>query len=322
MDNIIKKINDEIVTLSQPQYLAALVDLTKDVAEPVPVLKIGDAVMFTRGNISTIGGKPKSKKTFLTVLLTAEYLKTSDTGKVMIIDTEMAKPSTSRTAKRVHRLMNWNTRQNNERLSVLSLREYDYIQRRQLLTEAINTEKPDLVFIDGVRDLTTDFNNIEDSAKVVQIIMELSSRLNCHICVILHENKMNGHLRGHLGAELVNKSETVSQITSDGSISTVQPVYTRNIEFEEFAFKINDEGLPQYSTPPPKIPKNDDLEEVLNMIYETEEHLSPLKLKEKVMLQANVRNSAALERIKKAKEREIIIADENGNYYLTKNPKL
>ena len=111
-------------TLTEPKFKQAIDDLSIEMPDPVAVLKQGDYVIFSRSNISTIGGKAKSRKTFLIVLFAADFLETNDTGKVLIVDTEMAKAHTRKTHKRIHRLMEWDTHQNHERLTVLSLREY------------------------------------------------------------------------------------------------------------------------------------------------------------------------------------------------------
>jgi hypothetical protein len=64
----------------------------------------------------------------------------------------------------------------------------------------------------------------------------------------LHLNKGNDNTRGHLGTELNNKAETVLQITKDEfdkDISSVTTIYIRDIEFEPFASRINENSLPE-----------------------------------------------------------------------------
>ena len=54
--------------------------------------------------------------------------------------------------------------------------------------------------------------------------------------------------RGHIGTELNNKAETVLQITKsqqDGNISEVKAMHIRDREFDPFAFRINDNALPE-----------------------------------------------------------------------------
>ena len=62
----------------------------------------------------------------------------------------------------------------------------------------------------------------------------------------MHQNKGDLNARGHLGTELVNKSETVLAIEKKESsdISVVSAIQCRNKEPEPFAFKIDEEGIP------------------------------------------------------------------------------
>lgn len=61
-------------------------------------------------------------------------------------------------------------------------------------------------------------------------------------------NKGDDNTRGHIGTELNNKAETVLQITKsqqDGNISEVKAMHIRDREFDPFAFRINDNALPE-----------------------------------------------------------------------------
>lgn len=55
---------------------------------------------------------------------------------------------------------------------------------------------------------------------------------------------------GHIGTEMGNKAETVLVISRNATApqySQVQALHIREKEFKPFAFKINDEGLPELS---------------------------------------------------------------------------
>ena len=304
--------------LTEPKYKQAQVDLSIDVPEPVPVLKQGDYVMFSRGNISTIGGKAKSRKTFLIVLFAADFLETNDTGKLLIVDTEMAKAHTYKTARRIHRLMEWDTDRNHERLTVLSLREYAPADRAAIFKEAIEQLRSELIFLDGVRDVVKDFNSVEESTLTVGMLMKLSTEYDCHICSVLHENKGNGQLRGHLGTEVINKSETVLSVTNNGDTSTVEPVYTRNMPFDAFSFRINDDALPEYCDVPVKPAKVDKIRKVFEEILPEGVTLSYSDLGSKIMDTENISRPTAKRRIKDACDAGVIIKTQRGDYYFPK----
>ena len=87
-------------------------------------------------------------------------------------------------------------------------------------------------------------------------IPDWSSQNNCHICSVLHENKTSAKMRGHLGTELINKSETVLSVKKINDTSEVKAEYCRNLDFETFYFCVKD-GLPEYCEPTGQ-PKNED----------------------------------------------------------------
>ena len=69
-----------------------------------------------------------------------------------------------------------------------------------------------------------------------------------HIHTILHQNKGDENARGHIGTELNNKAETVLLVEKDkgnSDISHVSAMHIRAMDFEPFAFCINDRALPE-----------------------------------------------------------------------------
>ena len=76
----------------------------------------------------------------------------------------------------------------------------------------------------------------------------MDGRQKIHIHTVLHQNKNDEHARGHVGTELNNKAEIVMQIEPDKdykSISVVEAIHSRDREFEPFAFRVNDDSLPE-----------------------------------------------------------------------------
>ncbi len=200
----------------------------------------------SRGNLSCIIGKAKSRKTFFITMICAAFstgrlfekfkaLQSSE--KVVLFDTEQGR---YRALKVLNRILHLSGRFDN--LEVLSLRKYSPFERIQIIQEYLQSNKVSIAFIDGVRDLVTDFNNLEKSSELVNELMRLSEVYNCHICTVLHMNKADTNARGHLGTELMNKAETVISISKEkmSSFSDVEPVYTRDIEFTSFQFTVID----------------------------------------------------------------------------------
>jgi len=293
-----------------------LIDLTEDVPEPPPLVSISEIPIFTRGNVSSITGKAKSRKTFLNTLLSQRFLSMNDKCKIIIFDTEMAKFHTQKTVRRIHRLMDWDERTNEyDRLKVFHLRELSTKERLEFIQKAIPLFTPDLVFIDGVKDICSDFNNLSESGDLVNILMRLSSVHNCHICSIIHLNKVDNNARGHLGTELMNKSETVINVTADGDTSSASPEYCRNLPFEKFWFRINENGLPEYCNPELKPKSNDKLKKLFEEVFEKDGCLSYSDLVSMIMDKIKISESTAKRRIKIAIDESIIIKNSEGDYY-------
>ena len=212
------------------------------IPEPEPLLTFGDILVLSRGNVSTVKGKAKARKSFFVAYLIQQVLEQHPEASVLLLDSEQSKTFVYKVLKRVYRLMGW-TVQNN-RLRVLTLREYEVLERRDILIQSIEELKCDLIVLDGGVDIINDFNNAQESKEVAGLLMQLSTEFNCNILNILHEGKTNGELRGHFGAEMLNKSETVFEVVKDGDVSNVLPYATRNASFEEFSFRIDESGLP------------------------------------------------------------------------------
>lgn len=204
--------------------------------------------MFTQGNISTVIGRAKGRKSFFLTLLIAamkgyrdEQFLSAVTGRVGLFDTEQAPYHVWKATKRIEEMVHcWPVG-----LDVFGLRPDNNTDRVNLIESYIYQQEPQIVFIDGIRDLITDINDATQATEVVGKLMKWSYEKNCHICCVLHQNKADENARGHIGTEIVNKSETVISINKiPGTLySEVKSVHTRGHEIKEFQFSIEN-GLP------------------------------------------------------------------------------
>ena len=135
-----------------------------------------------------------------------------------------------------------------ENLDFFCLREYSPSVRVEVIDYALRQNKGyGLVIIDGIRDLMLDINSTGESVEVINRMMEWSSRYDLHIHCVLHLNKGDNNVRGHIGTEMSNKAETVlviSKSNENPGISEVHALHIREKEFKPFAFTINETGLP------------------------------------------------------------------------------
>lgn len=206
------------------------------------------------GGICTIMGKPKSRKTMFLSLLIGNFInpinnygiletKIPDKKKILVFDTEQSRRHVKKIYSRVKSIAQTEDVNN---LLVFSLRQFDPAQRIKLIELVINHIKDAfLVIIDGIRDLVFDINNIAESTMLSSKLLSWSNEKNIHIINVIHQNKSDNNARGHLGAELTNKSDSVITVASiDSKTSIVKATKTRDIEFNTFAFEVDDFGVP------------------------------------------------------------------------------
>lgn len=257
-----------------PKWIRYRVRAGELIEEDEPILMAGKYPFASRGNIQTVIGKPKSCKTFLTsamagACIAGQYLGMTAPNKnlkVLMFDTEQGRSRAQKVQRRVNQMCNFRYNEESNRLEVLSVREADPAERMKALEASMTDIKPDLVILDGVRDLLNDFNSVMESAELVNKLMRLSVNMNCAIVTVIHQNKGDFNARGHLGSELMNKSETVAEVRRADKISTVSPVYCRNEEFEEFSFRINEKVLPELCDIPDDGKRSDPIEALERLI--------------------------------------------------------
>ena len=215
----------------------------------------------TYGNFSFVQAPPKSMKTFFVSLLGSAFCNPKgkytrgmdsfrDNKHFVHFDTEQGEWHAQRVFKRIQWM--------NKGLSLdfyhtFALRKISYRSRIDFIEyylECMREEGKEigLVVIDGVADLVSDANNLEESSAIVQKIMAWTTIYNCHIVTVIHSNNGSDKPTGHLGSFLEKKAETQIQLSRDenklGAI-TVSCKRSRNTPFEQFDFKLDEEGLPK-----------------------------------------------------------------------------
>ncbi len=218
--------------------------------------------IMTKGNISAVIGKPKSRKTTFVKLLAASILKAQQSGKFIIdsppkedeeilywFDTEQGIGHVQKLSEDLQKLSGFTDAYSNLFVQFFRLRMLNTQDRLKWILWVIENlyRKPHFVVIDGLRDLVEDVNDGTEANKVLQSLNAAAEKLNTHILLVLHQNKIDGNARGHLGTELTHKAETV--ISIEKSIqspkhSKVKCAFSRDKEFQPFAFTVDDEGLP------------------------------------------------------------------------------
>lgn len=218
---------------------------------------------FPRGELVAVTGRAKSGKTFLTSILMSLCINTeslsirrieADPLHLLWFDTEQSEESTQEILRdRVLRMCNDPQAVAdflNGHCDVFNVRADFWQDRMPLLEAAILQYRPDLVILDGIRDLVNDINDGVLSQEIIERLMHLASQGECCIVCVLHQNKASEdkNLRGWIGTELTYKSFEVYECEKDAerrSFSWKQ-VMTRKYDIlDTFRFTVNDQGLPE-----------------------------------------------------------------------------
>ena len=265
-----------------------LLDPREDYPEPYTILEFNGVPFSKIGGLAAISGQKKNGKSFVLTQLMAAILgngcenterflpglrvpkRTIDylghEPRVLYVDTEMEKLSSAKVLRRVHWLCGWDMKQPNDRFSVLWLKTMPkddkvkpYRKRYELIKLAIEVIHPDVVFIDGLRDLIASINDEESGTSILDELGTLAEERNMSIWLALHQNpgrkddSEEAKMRGWIGTELGNKvSDTLISIknkTSNGVTFKVTQQDARDKDMDDWKFEVTDDagnlGIPR-----------------------------------------------------------------------------
>lgn len=267
-----------------------LLDPRENYPEPYYMLEYNGVPFSKIGGMGAMSGQKKNGKSFVFTELiaaivgdgcervsqylpglrvperTIEYL--GHKPKALYIDTEMEKLSSAKVMRRVHWLCDVDMNQPfpEDRFAVLWLKNMPrnedkrpYIQRFDLIKTAIEIIQPDVVFIDGLRDLIASINDEEAGTTILDYFGSIAEERNLSIWLALHQNPSRNNevedakMRGWIGTELGNKvSDTLVSIktkTANGVTFTVKQQDARDKDLDDWKFEITDDagnlGIPR-----------------------------------------------------------------------------
>lgn len=238
---------DSTITPPKPPIALELIDISESF------------VLGTLGNFSLIQGKAKSRKSFFVSALAAAGVSIVDAcgrfrgymnGKcVVYIDTEQGDFHAHRVKSRIHHMAGLPLDNNTPLVRYFQLRSADSNKERLVLSQVAiaSIQNIGILILDGVVDLMSKgVNDEEEATEMASRLLKWSSELNCHIICVLHENKNDRNAKGHLGAYLVQKAETVYSVTREDDDTVISAEYTRNKSFPDIKMTIDDDGRPMF----------------------------------------------------------------------------
>ena len=230
---------------------------------------------FPRRELVAITGKAKSGKTFVTSMLMAccqvrdvlsFHREQESPLRVLWYDTEQSDESTQDILK--NRIMKmvadkdgviqtelFDNGDGLPKIDVFNVRAVEWKLRRKLLIEAVNMCEPDLVIIDGIRDLVNDINDGVLAQEVMEELMHLATDKDCCIACVLHQNKSgeDHNLRGWIGTELMNKAFEIYSCEKlmPARVFKLEQTQTRKYDVEPIMwYRVDHQGLPVSTTKP------------------------------------------------------------------------
>ena len=229
-----------------------------------------DELCFPRRELVAFTGRAKSGKTFvISILMTLcvareilTFKRMSDESlRVLWYDTEQSDNSTqdilvNRIIPLFQRSMGDDESFPEHMFDIFNVRNVDRAHREAYFLEAIEHYRPDLVILDGIRDLVSDINDGSVAQDMMEKLMKTAQTFNCCMVCVLHQNKSGDSRdpRGWLGTELLNKAYDVfaTEKIMPQRIFKLEQLYTRKYDIEQcLYFLVDDEGLPCVTEAPP-----------------------------------------------------------------------
>ena len=239
------------------------------------LFKMNGTECFPLSELVANTGKAKSGKTLFLSIVMACCMKQNVLGlerireapiRVLWYDTEQSAQSTQNIlCNRIIPLSETSSISHlpsdlNDSFYVFNVRGIGWEKRRELLTLAISEVKPDLVIVDGIKDLITDINDGTQATMVVEDQMGLAQTYNCCIVDVLHQNKSDTdrNMRGWIGTELTNKAfeAWACSIVPNTETFKVEHVMSRMRRCQEnLYYQLDDAALPVSCEKPDEQPR-------------------------------------------------------------------
>lgn len=315
------------ITEDKFKYKKYELDLSLPINELKFLFSIVGVLTIPLGEFIGIKGRAKmGKSQFLYLLIAIMLAKISKCGikpllteyKILLFDTEQSQASLKKCCQRALKYAGLPTNKNDERFIPFFMRPLSIEERKKVIEDAVREERPDIIFIDGIRDLLQDFNSLEQSNNLIQWLLRLTAEYGCTIVSVLHQNKAkdDGNMRGHLGTELLNKLTDCFEVVKKDGKFIVSCTDSRNIQCPDIAFSIDangefrDEVIPDENK---SLARVEEIKRVLRTCYKNKSEMTYTELTKSYAMEAAVSERTAQRAIKEAKDSDFL--NVKGDYY-------
>lgn len=229
-------------------YNDCLLNPGEEIAPERALLGIDGITFFPRGNIQFIKAKAKQGKSHAVDILVAALTRgklwrlegQEEVRTILLFDTEQHRSDSMKRLERIAKLADIPVEELKGWVFVFNLRELNPAERLEVIEYAAEVNKPDVCVIDGLLDLVKSFNDLEESQAVLQRLMTLSSKYNCAIPIVLHENPGSDKMTGHLGTNGARKASEVFAVSKHGNLYYVECSVCRHKEPPAWSFRFDE----------------------------------------------------------------------------------
>lgn len=237
-----------------------------DINYPDPLITIDGKTILTENNFITISGLPKSRKTtfmqfFIASALTNSTIIKINTNlpkgsKIILIDTEQSIFDFHKQNMFLKRMLQKNKLP--EQIKSYLFRQYEPDTILQAIEKIAETEKPKIIFIDNLTELSINPNDIAEAKKVIHFLKRITQKYNCGIVCLLHLSKSNSFTLGNLGSYADRGAQSVLKVSidKDTQTSTIECTMLRSdAHFDPISIQYNEDTKKYDMANPPGEPE-------------------------------------------------------------------
>jgi hypothetical protein len=229
--------------LAEIEHLRMTAD--KAIPELTPIIKMGESILSTPGNITVFSGEAKSGKTAaLGSIMAGAIAKDKydgfngltiapNTNSLAVIHIETEQSEAKHKENHVTILRRTGLESTPDHFLSYNVRRMPITEYKEIVKKACKggLEKfkgVHLIVIDGIGDFIPDVNFSDEANEIVHWLEMISIEYGAPIIVVVHVNPKSEKERGHLGSQLQRKCESLLIIKRDGDICTIEPKLLRN----------------------------------------------------------------------------------------------
>lgn len=296
--------------------------------------KMGERRAIPKSGVITFSAKPKQGKSLSTSaliipILTGEPFDTVTPTEerprlVVVFDTEMDTPTLTDRAKKMQKALG----DQGKRFVIVPLLPIPYNQRREIIDEVTERYNPDIVVIDVVTRLISNFNDVTESVEIGNWLMRYAAQRT--VLTVIHQNKAadNTQMKGHLGSQMEELAVENYTVKHDKGVYIITPTNARQSHVDEnstvVTFALNDDGEIITATDIMRQQRETEAEgwrKNFRLIFGEDETLKHSEMVKRIMSQEGLGETAAKTKIVKAAEAGAIAKTDPTNnrspYYIT-----